>query len=135
MLFNDSKQRNILTWNSMVSGYVRQNEITKPRQVFDEMPERDTMSWNTMISGGECPIELVGSCRNKVQVYWFIRTSQLHTLLHFHLTPIVMINDLSCRDLLLNSQKFCGREPLVVLVVLQRGYGEVRIGEHSSWGG
>ncbi|KAL5815767.1 hypothetical protein ACOSQ3_024145 [Xanthoceras sorbifolium] len=55
---------------------------------------------------GECLIELIGSCRNKVQVYRSVRMPQLHTSLHFHLTPIVMINDSSRRDLLLNSQKF-----------------------------
>ncbi|KAI3881687.1 hypothetical protein MKX03_016707 [Papaver bracteatum] len=60
---------------------------------------------------GECLIELIGSCRNK-----------LHTSLHFHLTPIVMINGSSRRDLLLDSQNFCR-------------FGEVGIGEHSSWGG
>ncbi|KAK4784039.1 hypothetical protein SAY86_018407 [Trapa natans] len=32
--------------------------------------------------------------------------SQLHTSLHFHLTPIVMINGSSRHDLLLNSQNF-----------------------------
>ncbi|GAV84983.1 LOW QUALITY PROTEIN: hypothetical protein CFOL_v3_28423, partial [Cephalotus follicularis] len=36
---------------------------------------------------------------------------QLHTSLHFHLTPIVMINGLSHRDLLLNSQNFCHSIP------------------------
>ncbi|PWA82978.1 hypothetical protein CTI12_AA174170 (chloroplast) [Artemisia annua] len=36
---------------------------------------------------------------------------QLHTSLHFHLTPIVMINGSSRRDLLLNSQKFCSSIP------------------------
>ncbi|GFQ05445.1 hypothetical protein PHJA_002688600 [Phtheirospermum japonicum] len=36
---------------------------------------------------------------------------QLHTSLHFHLTPIVMINGSSCRDLLLNSQNFCRSMP------------------------
>ncbi|KAK8985154.1 hypothetical protein V6N11_011993 [Hibiscus sabdariffa] len=36
---------------------------------------------------------------------------QLHTSLHFHLTPIVMINDSSHRDLLLNSQNFCHSIP------------------------
>ncbi|MFS7939615.1 hypothetical protein Hanom_Chr05g00453891 [Helianthus anomalus] len=41
---------------------------------------------------GECPIKLIGSCRYKVQVYWSVRMPQLHTSLHFHLTPIVMIN-------------------------------------------
>ncbi|KAB2074629.1 hypothetical protein ES319_A07G164000v1 [Gossypium barbadense] len=36
---------------------------------------------------------------------------QLHTSLHFHLTPIVMINGSSRRDLLLNSQNFCHSIP------------------------
>ncbi|GMQ10274.1 hypothetical protein CsSME_00053340 [Camellia sinensis var. sinensis] len=40
----------------------------------------------------ECLIELIGSCRNKVQVYRSVRMPQLHISLHFHLTHIVMIN-------------------------------------------
>ncbi|KAK4415443.1 hypothetical protein Salat_2651700 [Sesamum alatum] len=48
----------------------------------------------------------IRSCRNKVQVYRSVRMPQLHTSLHFHLTPIVMINGSSRRDLLLNSQNF-----------------------------
>ncbi|XP_048425092.1 uncharacterized protein LOC125470294 [Pyrus x bretschneideri] len=60
-----------------------------------------------LASNGECLIELIGSCRNKVQVYRSVRMPQLHTSLHFHLTPIVMINGSSHRDLLLNSQNFC----------------------------
>ncbi|KAK1405872.1 hypothetical protein QVD17_42428 [Tagetes erecta] len=60
---------------------------------------------------GDCPIELIGSCRNKVQVYRSVRMPQLHTSLHFHLTPIVMINGSSRRDLLLNSQNFCRSIP------------------------
>ncbi|KAJ7533380.1 hypothetical protein O6H91_13G045800 [Diphasiastrum complanatum] len=32
---------------------------------------------------------------------------QLHTLLYFHLAPIVMINGSSCRDLILDFQYFC----------------------------
>ncbi|EOY30428.1 Uncharacterized protein TCM_037644 [Theobroma cacao] len=39
---------------------------------------------------GECLIELIGSYRNKVQVCRSVRMPQLHTSLHFHLTPIVM---------------------------------------------
>ncbi|KAI3833133.1 hypothetical protein MKX03_019074 [Papaver bracteatum] len=56
---------------------------------------------------GECLIELIGSCMNKVQVCRSVRMPQLHTSLHFHLTPIVMINDSSRRHLLLDSQNFC----------------------------
>ncbi|KAL8216759.1 hypothetical protein R6Q57_023596 [Mikania cordata] len=58
-----------------------------------------------------CPIELIGSCRNKVQVYRSVRMPQLHTSLHFHLTPIVMIKGSSRRDHLLNSQNFCRSIP------------------------
>ncbi|PPS11046.1 hypothetical protein GOBAR_AA09597 [Gossypium barbadense] len=32
---------------------------------------------------------------SKVQVYWSVRMPPLHTSLHFHLTPIVMINGYS----------------------------------------
>ncbi|KAG9455508.1 hypothetical protein H6P81_000016 [Aristolochia fimbriata] len=56
---------------------------------------------------GECLIELIGSCRNKVQISRSVRMPQLHTSLHFHLTPIVMINGSSRRDLILDSQDFC----------------------------
>ncbi|RVX17889.1 ATP synthase subunit alpha, chloroplastic-like [Vitis vinifera] len=60
---------------------------------------------------GKCLIELIGSCRNKVQVYRSVRMPQLHTS-YFHLTPIVMINGSSRCDLLLNSQNFCRSIPV-----------------------
>ncbi|KAK8495186.1 hypothetical protein V6N11_013866 [Hibiscus sabdariffa] len=90
---------------------------------------------------GECLIELIGSCKNKVQVYRSVRMPQLHTSLHFHLTPIVMIKGSSRPDLILNSQNFCHsipagtKNPFAVSAVLPEALGEVGIGEHSSWGG
>ncbi|MCD9645242.1 hypothetical protein HAX54_034012 [Datura stramonium] len=67
-------------------------------------------------------------CRNKVQAQWSVRMPQLHTSLHFHLTPIVSINGSSRRDLL-NSQKLLslhprrGREPVAVSAVLPKLWG------------
>ena len=72
---------------------------------------------------GECLIELIRSRKNKVQISRSVRMPQLHTLLHFHLAPIVMINGSSCRDLILDSQYFCrsilckDRESVVILAV------------------
>eukprot|EP01018_Ginkgo_biloba_P037102 Gb_40557 [translate_table: standard] len=63
------------------------------------------------------------SCRNKVQITRSVRMPQLHTSLHFYLTPIVMINDSSHRDLILDSQYFCrsipckDREPIIISTV------------------
>ncbi|XP_057749426.1 pentatricopeptide repeat-containing protein At1g62260, mitochondrial [Arachis stenosperma] len=50
-LFDSMNQRNTVTWNSMMSGYVHRREIAKARQLFDEMPQRDIVSWNLIISG------------------------------------------------------------------------------------
>ena len=63
------------------------------------------------------------ACTNKVQISRSVRMPQLHTSLHFHLTPIIMINGSSRRDLILDSQYFCcsipykDGEPVVVPAV------------------
>lgn len=50
-LFDKLTHRNVVTWNSMITGYVQQREIFKARKLFDGMPQRDVVSWNLMISG------------------------------------------------------------------------------------
>ncbi|KMS93377.1 hypothetical protein BVRB_032100, partial [Beta vulgaris subsp. vulgaris] len=87
---------------------------------------------------GKCLIELIGPCRNKVQEYRSARMPRLHTSMQFHLTPIVMINSLSRRDLLF--QNFCrstptpqGQRTRRFLSCAIGGSGEVGIGEHSSF--
>jgi hypothetical protein len=76
-----------------------------------------------MMKIGGYLIKTIRSYRNKVQISRSVRMPQLHTLLHFHLAPIVMINGSSCRDLILDSQYFyrsilCkDRESVVILAV------------------
>ncbi|XP_006301825.2 pentatricopeptide repeat-containing protein At1g62260, mitochondrial [Capsella rubella] len=50
-IFEKLEARNIVTWNTMISGYVRRREMNQARKLFDEMPERDVVTWNAMISG------------------------------------------------------------------------------------
>ncbi|XVE67209.1 hypothetical protein DITRI_Ditri08aG0141700 [Diplodiscus trichospermus] len=50
-MFDKMRQRNTVSWNSMISGYVKRREMANARKLFDEMPERDIVSWNLMISG------------------------------------------------------------------------------------
>ncbi|MED6161390.1 Pentatricopeptide repeat-containing protein, mitochondrial [Stylosanthes scabra] len=49
-LFDSMNQRNTVTWNSMITGYVHRREIAKARQLFDQMPQRDIVSWNLIVS-------------------------------------------------------------------------------------
>lgn len=41
----------LVTFNSMIHGYVKNGDINAARGVFDVMCERDAFSWNSMISG------------------------------------------------------------------------------------
>ena len=43
--------RDLVSWNSMVAGYVGCGEMELAQELFDEMPQRDTFSWATMIDG------------------------------------------------------------------------------------
>lgn len=45
------EESNIVLWNVMVDGYVRQGSFNQARKLFDEMPQRSVVSWNVMISG------------------------------------------------------------------------------------
>ncbi|KAF2539101.1 hypothetical protein F2Q68_00019658 [Brassica cretica] len=50
-LFDEMPQRDVVTWNAMISGYVSCRFLEEARKLFDEMPKRDSFTWNTMISG------------------------------------------------------------------------------------
>ncbi|KAK7278085.1 hypothetical protein RJT34_23110 [Clitoria ternatea] len=41
----------VVTWNSMLTGLVRNGEVRVAEKMFDEMSERDVVSWSTMIMG------------------------------------------------------------------------------------
>ncbi|KAJ0011282.1 hypothetical protein Pint_34216 [Pistacia integerrima] len=51
VMFDKTVQRNTVTWNAMIDGYVKFREMAKARQLFDIMPRRDVVLWNLLISG------------------------------------------------------------------------------------
>ncbi|KAI3686524.1 hypothetical protein L1987_80203 [Smallanthus sonchifolius] len=57
-VFDEMLDRNVVTWNTLVAGYVKFGDIDGARKVFDEMPERNIVSWTVLVSGyasnGEC---------------------------------------------------------------------------------
>ena len=52
-LFNEMKERNVVSWTSMVSGYCGNGDVENAKLMFDLMPEKNVFTWNAMI-GGYC---------------------------------------------------------------------------------
>ncbi|XVF26539.1 hypothetical protein REPUB_Repub14bG0026000 [Reevesia pubescens] len=50
-IFDRMKMRDVISWTTIVSGFVNKGEIDLARNYFDQMPERDYVSWTAMIDG------------------------------------------------------------------------------------
>ncbi|XAR63905.1 hypothetical protein NMG60_11024052 [Bertholletia excelsa] len=50
-LFKEMAERDLCSWNIMISGYAKMGQLKEARYLFDSMPERDNFSWTAMISG------------------------------------------------------------------------------------
>ncbi|KAI3826875.1 hypothetical protein L1987_00934 [Smallanthus sonchifolius] len=50
-VFDEMPIKNIVTWNCVISGYVKNGMVDNARQVFDEMPNRNVVSWTAMLNG------------------------------------------------------------------------------------
>ncbi|XP_022714800.1 putative pentatricopeptide repeat-containing protein At3g15930 [Durio zibethinus] len=50
-IFDGMKTRDVISWTTIVSGFVNKGEIELARNYFDQMPERDNVSWTAMIDG------------------------------------------------------------------------------------
>ncbi|KAK9278526.1 hypothetical protein L1049_028094 [Liquidambar formosana] len=50
-MFDKMPERDLHSWNIMISGYVRNRNLGAARALFDRMPLRDVVSWNAMLSG------------------------------------------------------------------------------------
>ncbi|EOA23232.1 hypothetical protein CARUB_v10016925mg [Capsella rubella] len=48
--FNDIAEKNTVSWNSLLHGYLESGNLDEARRVFDELPEKDVVSWNLIIS-------------------------------------------------------------------------------------
>ncbi|KAK9281675.1 hypothetical protein L1049_004579 [Liquidambar formosana] len=43
--------RNVVSWNTMITAYVRNDQMRRAQELFDQMPIRDVVSWNALLSG------------------------------------------------------------------------------------
>ncbi|KAJ8446332.1 hypothetical protein Cgig2_005863 [Carnegiea gigantea] len=50
-LFDGMREKDELTWTTMIAGYVRNDDLVSAQQVFDLRSEKPVAVWNAMISG------------------------------------------------------------------------------------
>ncbi|XP_010241799.1 PREDICTED: pentatricopeptide repeat-containing protein At5g66520-like [Nelumbo nucifera] len=50
-VFDEMPIRNVVSWNSMVSGLARCGEVCTAKELFERMPDKNLVSWTSMISG------------------------------------------------------------------------------------
>ncbi|XP_022940581.1 pentatricopeptide repeat-containing protein At3g62890-like [Cucurbita moschata] len=50
-LFDEMSVRDVVSWNTLISGYCFSGMVDKARMVFDGMMVKNLVSWSTMISG------------------------------------------------------------------------------------
>ncbi|KAM1162932.1 hypothetical protein ACFX13_001940 [Malus domestica] len=43
-------ERNIVSWNAMITGYAKVGNFVDARKLFNEMPKRNVVSWTSMIT-------------------------------------------------------------------------------------
>lgn len=50
-VFNWMAERNVVVYNSMLTGFLRCGMVEDAKRLFEEMLERDSISWTTMVTG------------------------------------------------------------------------------------
>ncbi|KAF8409909.1 hypothetical protein HHK36_002428 [Tetracentron sinense] len=46
--------KDVVSWNSMIMGYIRHGDLDSARSYFNHAPERSLVSWNSMVAGYAC---------------------------------------------------------------------------------
>lgn len=72
-VFDEMDDRTVVSWNSLLAGYIGCGDIDEARRIFDEMPERNVISWTTMISG--CAHN--GRCRQALSLFGEMRRAHV----------------------------------------------------------
>nr|AYM00649.1 pentatricopeptide repeat protein [Salvia miltiorrhiza] len=50
-LFDEMPDRNVFSWNTIISAYIRSRNLTKAKELFDSSPLKDSVTYNLVISG------------------------------------------------------------------------------------
>ncbi|PKA49371.1 Pentatricopeptide repeat-containing protein [Apostasia shenzhenica] len=51
LIFNQMADKSVVSWNTLIAGFIRNADLSSAWRYFEAMPCRDIVSWNTMIGG------------------------------------------------------------------------------------
>ncbi|KAL7144627.1 hypothetical protein ABFS83_07G025000 [Erythranthe nasuta] len=73
IIFDEMVEKNVVSWNVMLNGYVKAGLVDLGRELFGEIPLKDVVSWGTMIDG----YVQVGRLREALALYSEMRYTRL----------------------------------------------------------
>ncbi|XP_068649274.1 putative pentatricopeptide repeat-containing protein At1g77010, mitochondrial [Aristolochia californica] len=82
-VFNEINAPNVASWNALISGFVRNNQIDEAHQVFNRMPSQNVISWTALMDGYievgkvEAAFELFSAMPAKNPVSWTVMLNGL----------------------------------------------------------
>jgi pentatricopeptide repeat protein len=50
-VFDEMLERDVVTWNAILTAHWQNRDLEGSKRVFESMPERDVLSWNSLITG------------------------------------------------------------------------------------
>ncbi|XVF24454.1 hypothetical protein REPUB_Repub13aG0129400 [Reevesia pubescens] len=50
-VFDKIPEKNVVSWNMILSGYLKAENLREAQRVFDEIPKKNVISWNAILSG------------------------------------------------------------------------------------
>ncbi|KAJ4827953.1 hypothetical protein Tsubulata_029137 [Turnera subulata] len=50
-VFDEMLEKNVVSWNTILSGYLRSANLVEAQRVFDKIPTKDVISWNSILAG------------------------------------------------------------------------------------
>ncbi|KAK9277977.1 hypothetical protein L1049_027534 [Liquidambar formosana] len=64
-VFYECSQRDVVSYNSLIDGFVKAGETGRARELFDSMPQRDAVSWGTLLAG----YARMNQCKEAIELF------------------------------------------------------------------